>query len=125
MAKSSITDSKKKKLQLEEELKQIQKGIDESLDDVKYVASESLGPKRIIRKYPLPVVGAAIILGMIVGRPARKSSKSTQTYSKKNSGSVTDLLMQELKRIAVKRGVSLINDKIDEAIGSRLFDNSE
>ena len=117
MAKSSLTDTQKKKLELENELKKIQSDIDETLEEVKTTASETIGPKSLIKKYPLPAIGAAFVLGLLAGTPSKTKSSTERRSSSKNDG-IGGMIAQELKRLVVKKGINVLSQKIDEQISS-------
>ena len=57
MSKKKLTDTELKKQELEAELSRIQGGIDEALDQVKTDVTNTVDPKEIIKKHPLPVDG--------------------------------------------------------------------
>lgn len=102
-----VSAIEKKKQELENELIRIQEGIDKSIDEVKVDVAESLDPKTIIRKYPLHVVGAAVLVGFLIGKP-----KSTH---KSGTGS---LIASEIKKAVTKKGLSLLTDFIDTKLNS-------
>lgn len=111
MAEEKISNLEKKKQELEQELERLQTGLDKSIDDVKEGVSSNMDPKNIIRKYPLPVVGAAIVAGFLLGKeksPSRLSSRS----SRRDSSPVAT----EIKRIAAKKGLSLLLDYIEQKL---------
>ena len=53
MANKKLSEIEKKKQELEQELAEIQSGLDKSIDDVKEGVTTNLDPKNLIRKYPL------------------------------------------------------------------------
>ncbi|WP_018126231.1 hypothetical protein [Balneola vulgaris] len=108
---TKVSDIEKKKQELENQLVRIQEGIDRSIDDVKDEVVESLDPKEIIRKYPLHVVGGALVVGFLLARP-----KGKNRYS---SSSGSSLIASEIKKAITKKGLSLLTDFIDGKINSR------
>ncbi len=108
MATTKLTKIEKKKQELENELNRIQEGLDKSIDDVKEGVVESLDPKAIIRKYPLPILGASLLVGFLIGKPKGRRSKSSSSFS--------SVLGYELKKHLTKRAVSLFLDAIDNQI---------
>lgn len=117
MAEVKISDLEKKKQKLEEELIRIQGGIDKSIDEVREGVSSNMDPKNIIRKYPLPIVGASLVVGFLLGKnrknTERISSKSYNTHGVSDSG-----ITRELKRVLAKKGLSLILDYLDDKVAS-------
>ncbi|SMO80233.1 hypothetical protein [Gracilimonas mengyeensis] len=115
MAEAKLSKLEKRKKELEDELTRLQEGIDDSIDDVKEGVSSSLDPKNIIRKYPLPVVGASIIAGFLLGskRKGGYSSSNTTAYRGESSDSA---LSKEIKRILTRKGLSMLMDFLDDKI---------
>jgi hypothetical protein len=109
MAGSRVSEIEKKKVELENELVRIQEGIDKSIDGVKEGVVENLDPKTIIRKYPLHVLGASVLVGFLLGKPKSTSSSS-------GSGS---LIASEIKKALAKKGLSMLSDLIEGKINSR------
>tara|TARA_R110001599_G_scaffold84130_2_gene226629 strand:- start:31482 stop:31841 length:360 start_codon:yes stop_codon:yes gene_type:complete len=107
MGSSRVSEIEKKKIELENELTRIQEGIDKSIDGVKEEVVENLDPKTIIRKYPLHVLGASVLVGFLIGKP-------------KSSGSSSDsLIASELKKALAKKGLSMLSDLIEGKMNSR------
>jgi len=102
MAADRITEIQKKKIELENELLRIQEGIDKSIDDVKDGVADSLDPKSIVRKYPLHVLGASLLVGFLIGKP--KSSFSSNSES---------LITSEIKKALTKKGLALLGEIIE------------
>ena len=107
MSTDRVSAIEKKKQELENELVRIQEGIDKSIVEVKEDVAESLDPKTIVRKYPLHVVGAAVFVGFLIGKP-----KTTNT-----TGS-SSLIVSEIKKAITKKGLSLLTDFIDTKLNS-------
>lgn len=107
MSIDRVSAIEKKKQELENELVRIQEGLDKSIDEVKLDVAESLDPKNIIRKYPLHVVGAAVVVGFLIGKP--KSIKSSGSES---------LIASEIKKAITKKGLSLLTEFIDTKLNS-------
>jgi len=109
MSSGRVSEIEKKKVELENELVRIQEGIDKSIDGVKEEVAESLDPKAIIKKYPLHVLGASLLIGFFIGRP--KSSGSS-------SGS-SSLIASEIKKALAKKGLSVLSEIIEGKRNSR------
>lgn len=108
MAGDRVTEIQKKKIELENELIRIQEGIDKSIDGVKEGVVESLDPKTIVKKYPLHVLGASILVGFLIGKPKGASSSG--------SGS---LIASEIKKALTKKGLSILGEIIEGKVNSR------
>lgn len=112
MSNSKISEIEKKKQELEQELEAIQEGLDSSIDEVKDEVYTNLNPKNIIKKHPLPVVGASILAGFLLGSGRKKSGDITsKSYS--DTGSA---FSKEIKRILTKKGVSLLLDYLENKV---------
>jgi len=111
MAKKEIDELEKKKQELEEELGQIQYELDDSIDRVRDDVSNKLDPKSIIRKHPLPIVGAATLVGFFLGNSGRSS------HTKSSSGrELSGALLSELKKLATRKAISFATDYIEELL---------
>tara|TARA_R110002126_G_scaffold120282_1_gene261448 strand:- start:6644 stop:6979 length:336 start_codon:yes stop_codon:yes gene_type:complete len=108
MAGNRVSEIQKKKVELENELTRIQEGIDKSIDGVKEEVADSLAPKNIVRRYPLHVLGASILVGFLIGKP--KSAGSSNSSS---------LIVSEIKKALAKKGLSMLGEMIEGKINSR------
>ncbi len=105
MAKDQIDELEQKKQELEDELYQIQQELDNSLDQVRYDVSTKFDPKTIIKKYPLPIVGASALIGFLIGHDG-KSSK----------GVYGQAILAELKKLVTKRAISFASDYVENLL---------
>lgn len=110
MAKDHIDELEKKKQELEAELNQIQDELDNSLDQVRTDVSKSLNPKQMIRKYPLPVVGASLLAGFLIGHKGKSGN------TKSSAGEFSGALLAELKKLATKKAISFATDYVEEML---------
>ncbi|MEX0724449.1 MAG: hypothetical protein WD357_09930 [Gracilimonas sp.] len=118
MSEVKLSNLEKKKKELEEELIRLQNGIDKSIDDVKEGVSTGMEPKNLIRKYPLPIVGASVLVGFLLGRE-RKYSPRIPSKRENTGNSFSDSgISRELKRIITKKGLSLLMDYLDDKVAS-------
>lgn len=113
MSEEKIDELKKKKHELEEELKNIQGEIDTSIDQVREDVSTSLNPRNVIRKYPLPLVGASALLGFLIGH----KNKVHRTSS--GDGNISGALLTELKRLATRKAISFATDYVEELLDKK------
>lgn len=107
MAKDQIDELEKKKQELQQELHQIQDELDDSIDQVRDDVSSSLDPKKIIQKYPLPIVGATALLGFFLGHKGKSTDRSS------SAGEYSGALLAELKRLATRKAISFATDYIE------------
>jgi hypothetical protein len=115
MSEAKLSNLEKKKKELEAELANIQTDLDKSIDDVREGVSNNMDPKNIIRRYPLPMVGASVILGFFLGKERKKSSRlSSNTHS--GSSTSDSGISREIKKVLARKGLSLLLDFLDEKI---------
>lgn len=105
MAKDQIDELEQKKQELEAELEHIQDELDNSLDQVRNDVSTRFDPKSIIRKHPLPIVGASALIGFLLGHNG-KSRKSV--YS--------NAVLSELKKLVTKKAITFATDYVEELL---------
>lgn len=110
-AQDKITE---KKRQLESNLARIQEGLDHSIDEVKGGVVESLSPKEVVKKYPLPVLGASLLLGFLLGSKGGSSKKVRVSTSSTIVDSVGKSLKKRLAQKAIDTVLDFIDDKLKE-----------
>lgn len=112
MAQKKVDELEKKKQELEEELNNIQGELDNSIDQVREDVSNSLAPKNIIRKHPLPIVGASALIGFLLGHKRKTSSSS----SSDKGGDFSGALLSELKRLATRKAINFATDYVENVL---------
>ena len=122
MSEEKLSNLEKKKQQLENELANIQNGLDKSIDSVKEGVSDNMDPKNLIKKYPLPLVGASIVVGFLIGR--NKDSSPGSSPRRYSSGS-DSAISKEIKRMLAKKGLSLFLDFLDGKVAALKEKNRE
>ncbi len=115
MSDAKLSNLEKKKKELETELANIQSDLDRSFDDVREGVSSNMDPKNIIRRYPLPIVGASVLLGFFLGRD-RKNSSGLSSNTQSGSSVTNSGISREIKKVLAKKGLSLLLDYLDEKI---------
>lgn len=118
MSEVKLSKLENKKKELEEELVRIQQGIDKSIDDVKEGVSSNMDPKNVIRKYPLPIVGASLVVGFLLGRDRKYSDHISSKRSNTGTNFSDSGISRELKRIIAKKGLNLLMDYLDDKVAS-------
>lgn len=115
MSNKKLSEIEQKKKALEQELADIQSGLDRSIDDVREGVSSNLDPKNIIKKYPIPIVGASVVVGFLLGRN-RKSPSKISSGSAESTRASDSRIAKELKRVLAKKGLNLLLDYLDQKI---------
>ena len=110
MANDHIDELEQKKQELEAELNEIQKELDNSLDEVRTDMSRNLNPKQMIRKYPLPVAGASVLIGFLIGHKGKPGN------TKSSASELSGAILAELKKVATKKAISFATDYIEELL---------
>lgn len=113
MAEEKIDELEQKKKELEEQLEMIQNELDHSIGDVRSDMSRSLAPRNIIRKYPLPSLGAAVLAGFLVGHNGRRSGDG------ESSAGLSSALASELKRLATRKAIRFATDYVEDLLDER------
>ncbi|MGM0547455.1 MAG: hypothetical protein ACQEST_12125 [Bacteroidota bacterium] len=113
MAREKVDELKQKKQELERELDKIQGELDSSIDRVREDVSSSLDPQNIIRKYPLPLVGASALLGFLIGHKNKGSSGNSA------DSHLSGALLAELKRLATRKAISFASDYVEELLDKK------
>ena len=103
----------KKKQELESNLVRIQEDLDKTIDDVRGEVTQNLSPSQIVKKYPLPVVGGAILLGFLIGTPARSRRKGSA------ADTITGSIGSSLKRRLTKKAVDIAIDVLEEKLSQK------
>lgn len=109
MSEEKLNELETKKQELERELEQIQQELDHSIDDVRTDMTRSFAPGNIIRKYPLPAVGASLLAGYLLGRDGGRPEEE-------GGGGVSSTLLAELKRLATRKAIRFAADYIEEML---------
>lgn len=115
MSEAKLSNLEKKKKELEAELANIQTDLDKSIDDVREGVSSNMDPKNIIRRYPLPMVGASVIIGFFLGKERKKTS-GLSSNTPRGSSSTDSGISREIKKVLARKGLSLLLDFLDEKI---------
>lgn len=113
MAQEKIDELETKKQELEDELNKIQGELDNSIDRVREDVSSSLDPQNIIRKYPLPLVGASALLGFLIGHKNKSRSQ------KSGDGEFSGALLSEVKRLATRKAISFATNYVEELLDKK------
>lgn len=115
MAKDKIDRLEEKKKQLKAELENIQNELDDSIDGVRSDVSSRLDPVEFIKKHPIEVVGASVLVGFLAGHSGKKSSLSSED-------GIGSALLYEMKKIATKKAISLASDYVEKFLQERQKD---
>ncbi len=114
MAKDKIDRLEEKKKELKAELENIQNELDESFDGVRSDVSSKLDPVEFIKKHPLEVVGASVLLGFLAGHSGKRKSRSDSS-----DDGISSTLMYELKRLATKKAISFATDYFEKFLSEK------
>lgn len=104
----------KKKKELQSNLVKIQEGLDHSIEEVKENVSQRLNPKEVLKKYPLQVLGASLIIGFLIGRPENVAGRNSSS-SNSITGSIGRSLKKRITQKAVDTALDFIEEKLSDA----------
>lgn len=111
-----------KKKELEAELDQIQEELDQNVVGVRSEVTRSFSPDNIIRKYPLPVLGASVVVGFLLGHEGGGREGRDKGAS---GGGISDTLLSELKRLATRKAVRFASDYLEELLEEKALRRNE
>ncbi|MDZ7773636.1 MAG: hypothetical protein U5K31_12990 [Balneolaceae bacterium] len=112
-----------KKKELEAEIEQIQHELDQNVDGVRSEVSRSFSPDRLIGKYPLPALGASVLLGFLLGHEGRRSREGGRSGS--SGRGISDALLDELRRLATKKAIRFAGDYLEELLEDKALGGME
>lgn len=115
MAKDKIDRLEEKKKELKAELQNIQHELDQSIDGVRNDVSSRLDPVEFIKKHPLEVVGASVLVGFLAGHSAREGKR----HSSSSDEGISDTLLYELKRLATKKAISFASEYLEKFLSEK------
>ena len=103
-----------RKNRIEAELNQIQNNLDNSVTRVRDSVLHSVIPADKIRKKPFKSIGIAVLIGFVVGLPKFRGNKKRKDGAGSNHGlGVTNLMVDEIKRLAAQKAAGYIMDMVD------------
>jgi hypothetical protein len=112
MAATNSAKLQKKKRELEQEINKIEYLLDDSINKVKSDIS-SFDPRAYVRQKPLPIVGAAVLLGVLLGVTGRKNEGEKKAP---NEPPLSAALWSEIKRVAVRKMVAKAGDYLEDLL---------
>lgn len=115
MGKEKIDELEKRKRQLEKELEEIQNVLDDSIIQVRSDLGSHLDPRKLIKKFPLPAVGASILLGFLAGHKRSKSSSGSGS----GRGEVSGALISEIKKLVTRKALTLGAEYLENIINEK------
>lgn len=114
MSKNKLDEIEKKKRELQAELDRIQDELDHSIDEVRTEVSSKLQPSEVVRRYPLPIVGASILIGFFVGHDFNRPRRSGTGHSEDSI--FTSALWEEIKKLASKKAISFASEYVESLL---------
>lgn len=103
-----------KKLELENSIQRIQSQLDHNIGSVKGEVVQTVHPGELIKKYPLQLVGAAVVLGFWLGTSGKSSSKSVKISNNSLADSIGSSIKKRLSRKAVDLALDFVEGKLSE-----------
>jgi len=113
-----MADIRLRKTRLQDDLDLLEQSFENRFSKAKKSMLGSVQPVEFIKKRPLQMFGAALVVGLALSLTRRKKSKSSDTESSMRSPAFTGILYDEMKRIAARRAASYMSEWIDQKITS-------
>ena len=101
-----------KKLELEQNIARIQEGLEENFAGVKKDVTQRVQPDQFVKKHPLPVVGAAIITGFLLGYSGKRKTIKTTIPSSSLSTSIGSSIKKRLTQKAIDLGMDYLETRL-------------
>lgn len=101
-----------KKKELEANLERLQSGLETNLVNVKSDVTQSIHPAEVVKKYPLPIVGAAIVTGFLLTRIGKGKPKKSSS----NKNVIADSISSSLKKRLSKKATEYVLDYIEDRL---------
>ncbi|MBP3191220.1 hypothetical protein [Natronogracilivirga saccharolytica] len=124
---SDIKELRARKQALRREMAEIQTEIESSLTEVRRSFFGRVHYRYWIEKYPLQLLGSAVVAGFLVARKTgmrhtddfSDAEDSSEKKAPSSLGLFSGLLADELKKLAAQRTVRYIMKRIEEAVDNR------
>ena len=120
-----MKELKVRKKALKKELEQIQDEIESSLSEVRHSVADRTRIRYWVDKYPLHLVGSALLTGLLLARRGSKRTENSSTVetqavvAEPPRNSFTSLLMHEFKKLITQRAVRHVMQRVEDAIDER------
>lgn len=108
MSKSKDPIAQKKE-ELKANLVRIQDDLDQSITEVRGEVAESLTPKEIVKRYPLPVIGASLLIGFLLG-----SGGGSKGGKKSSKDGVAQSIGKSIRKKITQKMIDTALDYVDE-----------
>ncbi len=113
MSKSKDTVAQKKE-ELKANLVRIQDDLDQSISGVREEVAESLTPKEIVKRHPLPLLGVSILVGYLLG-----SSGGKKGGKKSSKGGIAQSVGSSIRKKLTQKAIDAALDYVDEKFLNR------
>ena len=120
-----MKELKARKLALKQEMEQIQGEIESSLREVRHSMTDRVRFRYWVDRYPLHLVGTALLAGFMLARRGRGGStkkipqEAEVTVTESSDNTFSSLFMDELKKMATQRAVRYVMQRVEQALEER------
>jgi hypothetical protein len=101
----NLDEIKKRKIALQLELEKLEAAVEEDLDSIQNDMTDRMSPIWWVKKYPLRIVGTAVLIGFLVGNKNKNDSIAGTT--------MTAAILASLKALAARKIVDEIVKLVD------------
>ena len=100
-----------KKLELERNIARLADGLEYNLTEVKEEVSQSVKPTQVVKKYPLQVIGVAVLTGILLGY-SKKRKTITSVPKSRISSTLGESIKKRLTQKALDVGLDYLENKL-------------
>ena len=111
---AKLSEIEQRRAELQRELREIEHGLEENLEDIRDGITRKADPKHWIRKYPLPALGLAVGLGVLLGGRSGKEDSV-----RKGRGATLNALLSELKKVIIAKTIASIVSSAEAYVAER------
>jgi hypothetical protein len=103
-----------KKLELEQNLARLQQGLEQNISEVKGDVTQTVNPTEVVRRHPLPVVGAAIAVGFLIGISGSKKNRTSRSPKSSLAEGIGSSIKKRLSQKAVDLAMDYLENRISQ-----------
>ncbi len=111
---AKLSEIEKRRAQLQQELREIEQDLEENLEDIRDGITRKADPKHWIRKYPLPALGLAVGLGLLLGGRGGAGKVAPQ-----GRGATVGMLLGELKKVIIAKTIASLVSSAESYVAER------
>lgn len=115
----SMTDFRKRRKKLEDDLETLEGNFEDRLSGVQKRVMGALEPLEYIKRNPFKAVGASIFIGFTIGKIGKDKSSGEGESVHQQQEKMFNLFFNEIKRVAARKAATYFSEFIDEKISKQ------